>query len=56
MLRSSDYSYTRTKNTVLHIVLLVYLPINIVRMDELTKNLFFLAADENIIEIYPNGK
>ncbi|WP_442938615.1 DUF6888 family protein [Nostoc sp.] len=34
----------------------LYLPINIVPMDERTKNLFFLAGEENIIEIYPNGK
>ncbi|WP_442940525.1 DUF6888 family protein [Nostoc sp.] len=27
------------------------MPINIVRMDERTKNLFFLAGEENIIEI-----
>ncbi|WP_442948799.1 DUF6888 family protein [Nostoc sp.] len=25
-------------------------------MDERTKNLFFLAGEKNIIEIYPNGK
>jgi hypothetical protein len=25
-------------------------------MDERTKNLFFLAGEENIIEIYPNGR
>ncbi|WP_442941169.1 DUF6888 family protein [Nostoc sp.] len=30
--------------------------LNIVRIDERTKNLFFLAGEENIIEIYPNGK
>ncbi|WP_442948518.1 DUF6888 family protein [Nostoc sp.] len=29
----------------------LYLPINIVRIDERTKNLFFLAGEENIIEI-----
>ncbi|WP_442947929.1 DUF6888 family protein [Nostoc sp.] len=34
----------------------LYLPINIVRIDERTKNLFFLAGEENIIEIYSNGK
>ncbi|WP_442938767.1 DUF6888 family protein [Nostoc sp.] len=34
----------------------LYLPINIVWIDERTKNLFFLAGEENIIEIYPNGK
>ncbi|XHX80809.1 MAG: DUF6888 family protein [Stenomitos frigidus ULC029] len=33
----------------------LYLPINIVRMDERTGNIFFLAGEENIIEIYPNG-
>jgi hypothetical protein len=34
----------------------LYLPINIVRLDERTGNIFLLAGDENIIEIYPNGK
>jgi hypothetical protein len=34
----------------------LYLPINIVRMDERTGNIFFLAGEENILEIYPNGK
>jgi hypothetical protein len=34
----------------------LYLPINIVRIDERTGNIFFLAGEENIIEIYPNGK
>jgi hypothetical protein len=33
-----------------------YLPINMVRLDRRTGNIFFLAGDENIIEIYPNGK
>ncbi|WP_442940396.1 DUF6888 family protein [Nostoc sp.] len=58
MLRSSDYSYTRTKNTYILSCWFtkLYLPINIVGMDERTKNLFFLAGEENIIEIYHNGK
>ncbi|WP_404791468.1 DUF6888 family protein [Altericista sp. CCNU0014] len=34
----------------------LYLPVNIVRLDERTGNVFFLAGEENIIEIYPNGK
>lgn len=34
----------------------LYLPINLVRMDERTGNGFFLAGEENIVEIYPNGK
>ncbi|WP_442948001.1 DUF6888 family protein [Nostoc sp.] len=33
-----------------------YLPINLVRVDERTGNIFFLAGEENIIEIYPNGR
>ncbi|WP_442937903.1 DUF6888 family protein [Nostoc sp.] len=33
-----------------------YLPINVVRVDERTGNVFFLAGEENIIEIYPNGR
>ncbi|MFM7792648.1 MAG: DUF6888 family protein [Microcystis panniformis] len=33
----------------------LYLPINIVRLDERTGKIFFLAGEENIIEIYPNG-
>jgi hypothetical protein len=33
-----------------------YLPINMVRLDERTGNIFFLAGEENIITIYPNGK
>ncbi|GGA02327.1 DUF6888 family protein [Okeania sp. KiyG1] len=33
----------------------LYLPINIVRLDERTGNIFFLAGEDNIIEIYPNG-
>ncbi|WP_442947680.1 DUF6888 family protein [Nostoc sp.] len=31
----------------------LYLPINIVRMDERTENLFFLAGEENIIREMP---
>ncbi|WP_445298441.1 DUF6888 family protein [Leptolyngbya sp. NIES-2104] len=34
----------------------MYLLINLVRLDERTGNIFFLAGEENIIEIYPNGK
>ncbi|WP_225896302.1 DUF6888 family protein [Amazonocrinis nigriterrae] len=34
----------------------MYLPINLVRLDERTGNVFLLAGEENIIEIYPNGK
>ncbi|WP_407636586.1 DUF6888 family protein [Fischerella muscicola] len=34
----------------------LYLPINVVRVDERTGNVFFLAGEENIIEIYPNGR
>ncbi|WP_412458801.1 DUF6888 family protein [Gloeocapsopsis dulcis] len=34
----------------------LYLPINIVRMDERTGNIFLLAGEENIIEIYANGR
>jgi hypothetical protein len=30
--------------------------VNIVRLDERTGNVFLLAGDENIIEIYPNEK
>ncbi|AFY94480.1 DUF6888 family protein [Chamaesiphon minutus] len=33
-----------------------YLPINMVRLDRRTGNIFFLAGEENIIEIYPNGR
>ena len=33
-----------------------YLPVNIVRFDERTGNVFFLAGEENDIETYPNGK
>ena len=33
-----------------------YLSINMVRLDRRTGNIFFLAGEENIIEIYPNGK
>jgi hypothetical protein len=57
--KSADYTYTRAKNAVLCIVLLVYqalLAHYIVRMDERTENVFFLAGEKNIIEIYPNGK
>lgn|GEM_PF-4646364 len=34
----------------------LYLPINVVRIDERTGNVFFLAGEENVIEIYANGK
>lgn len=34
----------------------LYLPINIVRLDDRTGNIFILAGEENIVEIYPNGK
>ncbi|WP_445253402.1 DUF6888 family protein [Nostoc sp. UHCC 0870] len=34
----------------------LYLPISLVRVDERTGNIFLLAGEENIIEIYPNGK
>jgi hypothetical protein len=34
----------------------LYLPINIVRFDKRTGNIFFLAGEENVLEIYPNGK
>jgi hypothetical protein len=34
----------------------MYLPINLIRIDERTGNIFILAGEENIIEIYPNGK
>ena len=33
----------------------LYLPVNLVRVDERTGNVFFLAGEENIIEIYPSG-
>ena len=32
-----------------------FLSINIVRMDERTGNIFFLAGEENIMEITPTG-
>ncbi|WP_442946980.1 DUF6888 family protein [Nostoc sp. UHCC 0870] len=32
------------------------MPISLVRVDERTGNIFLLAGEENIIEIYPNGK
>ncbi|MFM7440613.1 MAG: DUF6888 family protein [Snowella sp.] len=34
----------------------LYLSINIVRLDERTGNIFLLAGEENLVEIYPNGK
>jgi hypothetical protein len=34
----------------------LYLPINIVRIDGRTGNIFFLAGEENMLEIRPNGK
>lgn len=34
----------------------LYLPINIVRVDIRTSNIFFMAGEEHTIEIYPNGK
>lgn len=34
----------------------LYLPINLVRVDERTGNVFFLAGEENILEISPNGR
>jgi hypothetical protein len=34
----------------------LYLPINVVHLDEPTDNVFFLAGEENIIKIYPNGR
>jgi len=34
----------------------LYLPINLVRVDKRTGNVFILAGEENMIEIYPNGK
>jgi hypothetical protein len=34
----------------------LYLPIQIVRMGERTGDVFFLAGEENMIEIYPNAE
>ncbi|WP_430794855.1 DUF6888 family protein [Trichormus azollae] len=34
----------------------LYLPINLVRVDKPTGNVFILAGEENMIEIYPNCK
>lgn len=34
----------------------LYLPIDVVRVDERAGNVFFLAGEENVIEIYPGGK
>ncbi|PSB26594.1 DUF6888 family protein [Stenomitos frigidus] len=34
----------------------LYLSVNVVRIDDRTGNVFFLAGEENIIEIYPNGR
>lgn len=34
----------------------LYLPINIVRVDERTGNIYFLAGEEHNIEIYPDGQ
>jgi hypothetical protein len=34
----------------------LYLPINLIRIDARSGHIFFLAGEENIIEIYPNGK
>ncbi|WP_375539799.1 DUF6888 family protein [Cylindrospermum sp. FACHB-282] len=34
----------------------LYLPINLVRVDKRTGNVFILASEENMIEIYPNAK
>nr|ADN12775.1 conserved hypothetical protein [Gloeothece verrucosa PCC 7822] len=33
----------------------LYKPVNLVRLDERTGNICFLAAEEIIIEIYPDG-
>jgi hypothetical protein len=34
----------------------MYISVNLVRLDERTKNIFLLAGDENEIEIFPNGE
>ena len=34
----------------------IYLPIFIVRLDERTGDVFFLAGEETEISIYPNGE
>jgi hypothetical protein len=34
----------------------LYLPINLVRVDKPTGNVFILAGEENMMEIYPNRK
>jgi hypothetical protein len=34
----------------------MYISINLVRLDERTKNVFLLAGDEIEIEIFPNGE
>jgi len=34
----------------------MYLPIYMIRIDERTKNVVFLAGEETEIIIYPNGK
>ncbi|MGM3306890.1 DUF6888 family protein [Anabaena sp. WFMT] len=34
----------------------LYLPINLVRFDKRTGNVFILAGEENMIKIYPNAK
>jgi hypothetical protein len=33
----------------------MYLPVYIIRIDERTKNIFFLAGEEHEIVIFPNG-
>lgn len=34
----------------------MYLPVNLVRIDERSGNVFFLAGEEIVIEIYPSGR
>jgi len=34
----------------------MYLSIDLIRLDERTKNIIIISGDETIIEIYPNGK
>ncbi len=34
----------------------MFQPVNIVRIDERTGNVFMLVGEENVIEVYPNGE
>jgi hypothetical protein len=34
----------------------MYISVNLIRLDDRTKNIFLLAGDENEIEIFANGE